>query len=49
MPRAFAPFVSAKETNGGRNQVLVSVFVTLPIIGLLISYEGHLNVEGDTQ
>jgi hypothetical protein len=48
MPRTFAPLVFAKETNGNGTQVFVSVFVTLPFIGLLISYEGHLNVEGKT-
>ncbi len=44
MPLAFAPHVTANETQHDPARVLVSVVVTLPLIGLLISYEGYLNV-----
>jgi Domain of unknown function (DUF4166) len=47
MPLACAPRVSAKEMQDGAARVLVSVMVTLPLIGLLISYEGYLNVKGN--
>ena len=47
MPRACAPHVFAKEIQDGAARVLVTVMVTLPLVGLLISYEGYLNVKGD--
>ena len=49
MPLACAPNVFAKEMSDGVARVLVSVRVTLPLVGLLITYEGHLNVTGETQ
>ena len=45
MPRACAPCVFAKEIQDGAARVLVTVMVTLPLIGPLISYEGYLNVK----
>lgn len=46
MPSACAPRVTAKEMPDGAARVLVSVMVTLPFVGRLISYEGYLNVKG---
>ena len=45
MPRGCAPRVFAKEIQDGAARVLVTVMVTLPLVGLLISYEGYLNVK----
>jgi hypothetical protein len=47
MPLACAPRVSAKEIHDGATRVLVSVTVTLTLVGLLISYDGYLNVKGN--
>jgi hypothetical protein len=44
LPRFCAPAVQAKETFDGVSRVLVSVTVKLPLVGILISYEGHLDV-----
>jgi hypothetical protein len=49
MPLACAPRVSAKEMRDGVARVLVSVTVTLPLVGQLISYDGYLNVKGDIE
>jgi hypothetical protein len=49
MPRACAPSVFAKEMSDGAARVRVSVRVTLPLVGLLISYEGYLNMKGETR
>ncbi len=46
LPLTCAPHVSATEISDGRKSVLVSVTVTLPLVGLLIAYEGYLNVKG---
>jgi hypothetical protein len=46
LPRACAPHVVAKEMQDGATRVLVTVTVTLPLVGLLISYEGYLSVKG---
>ena len=48
MPLVCAPLVTASERPGGTARVLVSVRVTLPLAGLLISYEGHLDLKGQT-
>ena len=45
MPRVFAPFVEAKEWADGPEQVRVMVKVTLPIVGLLIAYDGTLDMK----
>jgi Domain of unknown function (DUF4166) len=45
MPLACSPRVSAKEMQDDAARILVSVIVTLPLIGLLISYEGYLDVK----
>jgi hypothetical protein len=45
MPPAFAPQVKATESCDGPARVHVAVTVTLPFIGLLIGYDGHLDVE----
>jgi hypothetical protein len=45
MPRGCAPHVAAKEIQDGAARVLVTVVVTLPVVGLLVSYEGYLNVK----
>jgi Domain of unknown function (DUF4166) len=45
MPWGCAPRVFAKEIQDGAARVLVTVMVTLPLVGLLISYEGYLNVK----
>jgi hypothetical protein len=47
MPRACAPFVVAKEVSEG-TRVIITVFVTLPLVGRLISYEGFLDMRGTT-
>jgi hypothetical protein len=47
MPHACAPHVFAKEIQDGAARVLVAVKVTLPLVGLLIVYEGYLNVKGN--
>lgn len=44
LPMACAPVVAATEAGNGPAQVCVAVTVTLPLVGLLISYEGHLDV-----
>jgi hypothetical protein len=44
IPRVCAPTVYATETPGGQSRVLVSVTVKLPLVGILISYQGHLDV-----
>ena len=46
VPLAWAPVVSAKETADGVERVLVTVTVTLPVVGSLISYDGHLDLGG---
>ena len=46
VPLAWAPLVSAKETGDGPERVLVTVTVTLPVVGSLIAYEGYLDVGG---
>jgi hypothetical protein len=46
VPLAWAPLVSAKETGDGPERVLVTVTVTLPVVGSLIAYDGHLDVGG---
>jgi len=47
MPRACAPLIFAQEVPDGAARVLVTVTVTLPLVGRLISYEGYLNVKGN--
>jgi hypothetical protein len=47
IPLAYGPRVVAKEMHDSGARVRVSVIVTLPLVGLLISYEGYLNVKGD--
>ncbi len=42
LPRRMAPHVEAREEPGGANRTLVAVAVTVPRVGLLISYEGHI-------
>ena len=44
IPRVCAPFVRAHEKSDGDARVLVSVLVTLPLVGRLIGYEGYLDV-----
>lgn len=44
VPLACAPCVRARETANGPGQVRVHVTVTLPCLGPLISYDGHLGV-----
>jgi len=46
VPPAWAPLVSAKETGDGTERVLVTVTVTLPVVGSLIAYDGYLDVGG---
>jgi len=46
LPLNWAPLVSATETCDGPERVLVAVTVTLPLMGMLVSYEGHLDVGG---
>ena len=46
VPLAWAPLVSAQETGDGPERVLVTVAVTLPVVGSLIAYDGHLDVGG---
>jgi len=48
-PLALAPRVSASETMDGPERVRVAVTVTLPFAGLLIAYEGFLEVEGSAR
>ena len=49
MPLACAPFVEAREWAGeDKARVRVAVKVTLPIVGLLIAYDGHLIVKNKT-
>ena len=45
VPRMCAPLVVASEISDGK-RVLVSVNVTLPLVGRLISYEGYLEMKG---
>lgn len=45
VPRMCAPLVVASEMSDGE-RVLVSVVVTLPLVGRLISYEGYLEMKG---
>lgn len=45
-PRTFAPCVEATEESDGPHRVHVRVRVTLPLVGLLIAYDGHLEVGG---
>ena len=49
MPLACAPRVSACEIQDGATRVRITVKVTLPLIGILISYEGYLNVKEDSE
>ena len=44
VPLRWAPLVSAKEAGDGPDRVLVTVSVTLPLVGSLIAYDGHLDV-----
>ena len=44
VPLIFAPRVQATEESAGPNRVHVRVTVTLPLLGLLIAYDGHLEV-----
>lgn len=44
IPRAFAPCVRARESAHGSGQVHVHVVISLPCIGPLLSYDGHLEV-----
>jgi hypothetical protein len=48
IPRVCAPTVYAREISDGQSRVLVSVTVKLPLVGILISYEGHLDVKKAT-
>lgn len=45
MPRILSPYVFAKEIQSGSERIRVSVTVTLPIAGLLIAYDGHLDTK----
>lgn len=45
VPRLFAPRIRAMETGVEQNRVHVEVKVSLPLIGLLIAYDGHLEAE----
>jgi len=49
LPLALAPRVSARETCDGPERVRVAVTVSLPLVGLLIAYEGFLEVRGPAQ
>jgi len=44
LPQLCAPRVSATEKSEGAGQVRVAVTVTLPLVGLLVAYDGHLDV-----
>src|SRR5262245_45282639 len=46
LPLCCAPRVSATETCDGLDRVLVAVTVRLPLVGMLIAYDGHLDVGG---
>jgi len=46
LPRACSPVVAATEAGDGPTQVRVAVTVTLPLVGLLVAYDGHLDVGG---
>jgi hypothetical protein len=46
LPLACVPLVSAQESCDGSARVKVGVTVTLPLVGLLIAYDGYLNVGG---
>ena len=48
VPLLVAPRVRAKETGIGATRVRVEVNVSLPLIGLLIAYDGHLEVAVQT-
>jgi hypothetical protein len=48
MPRSLAPQITARESaaaDGKTPHIFVSV--SLPLVGLLVEYEGDLNTEGD--
>ena len=45
VPLIFAPRVRASEKGDGPARVTIHVTVTLPLVGLLIAYEGYLDVE----
>lgn len=45
VPLTCSPRVQAREEADGTDRVHVHVTVTLPCLGLLIAYEGHLGVE----
>lgn len=45
---ACAPFVEAREWFDNKARVRVTVKVTLPIVGLLIAYDGHIIVKTKT-
>lgn len=47
LPRRIAPRVEAKEEPGGADRTHVTVVVTAPWVGLLVSYEGHIKREED--
>ncbi len=49
LPLALAPCVSARETCDGPERVRVAVTVTLPLVGVLIAYEGFLDLGGPAQ
>jgi hypothetical protein len=45
LPRAFAPVVDAREDAAGDNRVLVSIKLSLPLVGLLLAYGGAVEIE----
>lgn len=45
VPLACAPHVQAREEGDGPNRVNINVTVMLPFFGLLIAYDGYLDVE----
>ena len=48
VPLAIAPHVTARVACNHPARVDVSVAVTLPCIGLLVAYEGHIDSGGTT-
>lgn len=48
LPRWLAPHVVASETPKGDRAVDISVLVSLPMVGLLVAYEGQLSTEPPT-
>jgi hypothetical protein len=45
LPRWFGPLVEAREDAAGPRRTKVSVVVTVPCAGCLISYEGQIQRE----